>query len=423
MADKDGRKLKIPLAELRVGHFIDLERSWMDHPFLFSRFQVANLREIAVLRQMGLTDITVIVERSDRAALNPAAAPAATAEAPAESEATIAELNEQKQDLMKRASGFREERQQAAVRYAETVARITSFSRDLRIAPANAMEAAGGVVGEMVKAFDQKSEVLLNLVNLSDVSFSTDSHSLNVTVLSMLLARHLQLSPVEMQELGIGALMHDVGKIEIPTQITHKKQPLTPAEEAVLRTHPLHGSKLARTVGTLPAAAVAIIEQHHELLDGTGYPRKLPGHEIKRMVRIVAIANSYDNFCNPADPALAQSPRDAMAHCFKAQREKLDRDLVGSFIKVMGVYPPGTVVQLNDENLGMVISVDAAELLRPRVILYNPDIPREEALMVDLRERTDLEVKSVLKPTQFPPRICEYLGLSERLGYFYKSQA
>ncbi len=419
MSEKEVQNIKISVSELRVGHFVDLECSWRDHPFLFSRFKITSQAEIAAIRKMGLTEVTVLPSRSDSVAETTATVSAVEELADA---SVRQELWSGKEELVERASGYRNERQQAATRYKETVRKITAFSRDLRSAPANAMHAAGEIIDEMAAVFDKDSDVLLNLVNLSDASFTMYSHSLNVAVLSMMLGRQLKLRGEDMRSLGMGALIHDVGKIEIPTQITSKTQPLNASEEALLRTHTTHGAKLAQKLGTLSPAAVSIIAQHHEYEDGSGYPQKLQGNVLSPLVRIVAIANIYDNLCNPVDPARAMSPRDAMAHLFKTYAGKIDRDLIAVFIKAMGVYPPGTVVQLTDDNIGMVVSVDAAQSLRPLVILYNPDIPPKEALMVNLCERPDLQVKAVLKPKQVPERMYEYLGLQERIGYFYKEQ-
>jgi putative nucleotidyltransferase with HDIG domain len=420
MSEKENEKVRVAIDDLRIGHYVDLERSWKDHPFLFSRFKIASQAEIDTIRELGMTEVTILPDRCDPAALEKKATAPAAAPAPAKS--VRQELWDKKQELIQRASGFRGERQQAAYRYQETVKKITQFSRDMRTAPANAVLVAEEIVEEMVSAFDKNSSVLVNLVNLSDDNFSMYSHSLNVTVLSLVLGRYVGLGPEDMRVLGMGGLLHDLGKIEIPTQITSKSQ-LNHSEEALLRTHPLLGSRIAQKIRTVAPAVVAVIEQHHENLDGTGFPRQLKEAQLAKPVRIVAVANIYDNLCNPIDPTKAMSPRDAMAILFKTWAGKLDKDIVGAFIKAMGVYPPGTVVQLSDENIGMVVSVDPEQLLRPRILLYNPDIPRQDALMVDLRERPDLEVKVVLKPSQFPARIYEYLGMSERLGYFHKQKS
>src|SRR5262249_9602547 len=158
---------------------------------------------------------------------------------------------------------------------------------------------------------EKASEVLVNLVHLSESNFTLYTHALNVTVLSVALARFLELDNEEIRAIGIGALLHDMGKTEIPAQILARQGKLTPTEEALLRTHPTKGGKLTQRVTELPPEATAIIEQHHEFLDGSGYPRGLKGNQIWLGVRIVAIANLYDNLCNPPEVTAALSPRDA----------------------------------------------------------------------------------------------------------------
>jgi putative nucleotidyltransferase with HDIG domain len=424
--DHEQKKVKVNVADLSIGHYVDLELSWMHHPFLFSRFRITSAGELAAILELGLKEVTIIPDRCDpglaaggeeSAAATPESAAPPPSAAP-EGASIRQEMWSRKKELMKRASGFRDERAQAAERYQGTVRKITAFARDIRTAPANAVTAAESIVEDLARAFEGSCDVLLNLINLNDADFTMYSHSLNVTVLSVLLGRHLQLSDADIRTLGVGAIVHDIGKIEIPSQITNKTQALTPGEEALLRTHAAKGARLAQRIGSLPPEVIAIIEQHHEHLDGSGYPQRLRGGAISKLARIVAVTNTYDDLCNPNDPTQATSPRDAMAHLFRNFTAAFDADIVKSFIKAMGVYPPGTVVQLTDDNTGMVISVDREQLLRPRVILYNPDIPRADALMVDLRERTDLEIRNVLKPGQVPTRIYDYLGLSARLGYF-----
>lgn len=416
------QKEKISIDALRPGHYVDLELPWMSHPFLFSRFLVQSDKEVAVIRTLGLREVTVFPERSKlvhTADTMLAEAPADTA-ASAEDDAARDELWQQKQELIAQDERFRQERSELATAYQDTLRQITDFARELRHGPANAIRAADTIVTDMVSAFEKTAEVLVNLVNLADANFTTYTHALNVTVLSVLLARNLGLEGEEIHAIGMGALLHDIGKMELPQAIVSKTTRLTPAEEALLRTHPLRGLQMVQKVQMLAPETNAIIEHHHEFLDGSGYPHGLRENRLWLGVRIVAIANLYDNFCNPADASQAISPRDAMAKLYRDYRGRLDDKLVAAFIKAMGIYPPGTIVRLNDDSTGMVVSVDADQLLRPRVILYNPDVPRWNAMMTDLRERPDLEVKEILKPGDCPPELYEYLGISERLGYFYE---
>jgi putative nucleotidyltransferase with HDIG domain len=423
----NSQKVMIGVDQLRPGHYIALDIPWRNHPFLFSRFTVTSQKDIAVLRALGLKNVAIIPERCDPKVLEEAAAAASPPAVPEAEAAGADDLAQQalwneKQAIIERDLNFRKERMQIATRFQDTVKKVSSFAKDLRAGPANAVRAAEEIVGDMVSAFEKASEVLVNLVNLSDANFTIYTHSLNVTVLSVLLARFLKLEPDEVRAIGMGALVHDIGKMELPTKITRKTGKLTPAEDALLRTHPIKGLRIAEKVQLLAPEVAAIIERHHEFLDGSGYPQGLTGRQLWLGVRIVAIANTYDNLCNPPDPANALSPRDAMAMLYKNYEGKLDGELVSAFIKAMGVYPPGTVVRLSNGNVGMVVSVDPAQLLRPRVVVYNPDIPRWNAMMIDLREQKDIEVQEVLKPGECPPQLYEYLGISERLGYFYESR-
>jgi putative nucleotidyltransferase with HDIG domain len=423
----NSQKVMIGVDQLRPGHYIALDIPWRNHPFLFSRFTIASQKDIAVLRALGLQKVAIIPERCDPKVLEETGATASPPAAPEAAAAGADDLAQQalwneKQAIIERDLNFRKERMQIATRFQDTVKKVSSFAKDLRAGPANAVQAAEEIVGDMVSAFEKASEVLVNLVNLSDANFTIYTHALNVTVLSVLLARFLELEPDEVRAIGMGALVHDIGKMELPTKITRKTGKLTPAEDALLRTHATKGLHIAEKVQLLAPEVAAIIERHHEYLDGSGYPQGLTGRQLWLGVRIVAIANTYDNLCNPPDPANALSPRDAMAMLYKNYGGKLDSELVSAFIKAMGVYPPGTVVRLSNGNVGMVVSVDPVQLLRPRVVVYNPDIPRWNAMMIDLREQKDIEVQEVLKPGECPPQLYEYLGISERLGYFYESR-
>ncbi len=418
-------KQKISVGELKIGHYVDLELPWMKHPFLFSRFKISSPDEIEIIRQLGLADITIDPDRSTLTeAQTQAAATPPPRSAVEVTEEGIAkdEFWKRKQEMIARDAAFRAERQHIVTAYQETVKKVSNFARDLRAGPANAVASAEAIVGEMMGAFEKASEVLVNLVHLTEENFTTHSHSLNVTVLSVVLARHMKLESDEIRSIGIGALLHDIGKSEVPAQILAKHGKLTPAEEGVLKTHAIKGARIAQKIQDLPPEVIAIIEQHHEFLDGTGYPRGLREKQIWLPVRIVAVANMYDNLVNPPDVAHSVSPRDAMAIMYKHYQGKLDDQLVNNFIRAMGVYPPGTIVRLSNDDIGMVVSVDQAVLLRPRVVIYNADIPRWSAMMVDLRERTDLDVKEVLRPGDCPPALYEYLGISERLGYFYETR-
>jgi len=410
------RKVKIPVDRLVPGLFIDLERSWMHHPFLFSKFKLKSVQEIAIIKELGITEVMVFPDRSDTKV------PEATAQ-PASDVVTQKLLWQEKHDKVDQASLYRSSRHRIAARYQETVKQIKNLSTDLKSAPANAIRDAHVVAADMAKAFQKDSSVLINLVNLADQRFTMYSHTLNVTVLSLYLGSAMGLEQEPLRRLALGAVMHDIGKTAVPAKILMKRDALNPSELKLLQSHTLLGSRLVQQIDTLPPEALAVIEQHHEFLDGSGYPKGISGAEISTTARIATIANLYDNLCNPPDAKDAMTPKNAMAILFQKYKGRLDGQIVQRFIQSMGVYPPGTVVKLSDDSIGLVVAVDPKALLKPQVLLYSEDIPRNEAVMVDLQQYSDLAVVDVLRAGQHTERVFSYLGIQERVGYFYDQRS
>src|SRR5690606_21939186 len=124
-------------------------------------------------------------------------------------------------------------------------------------------------------------------------------HSLNVATLSMMLAKNLNLSPAEVKTVGIGALFHDIGKIKIPSQILRKTTDLSAPEQNLLKLHTKYGIELVGLTDTFPLEAWPIVEQHHEYIDGSGYPKALKEPQIDALAKIVAVVNAFDNLCHP----------------------------------------------------------------------------------------------------------------------------
>ena len=408
---KKKEAVKVPVDRLVVGLYVDLELPWNKHPFLFSRFKIAEPADIAAIREIGLEEVKVYPHKSD------VEIPAAPQEPPAEA-ASLDDAWREKAMHLKRAQQYRNERAQVAQHYQERSRLVRNIAQDLKGRPANAIKHAERIVEGFAADFESSSDFLTNLVNLGSGDHSFPNHSVNVTVLSLILASAEGITGDELRHIGMGALLHDVGKVEVPPKILLKKSKLNKVEMQMLRQHPVFGRKLTERVNNLPKPSMEIIERHHELLDGKGYPARIPGDQLSKLVRIVTICNTYDNLCNPANPAAAMTPKNALALMYTKYQEKLDKSLVERFIRTMGIFPPGTVVKLNDGKIGMVVAADSRDLLKPEVLLYSPDIPKSQALIVKLREHDDLKIEEVLKPGEYPSRINEYLGADGRIGYF-----
>ncbi|WP_444996104.1 HD-GYP domain-containing protein [Aliikangiella sp. IMCC44359] len=413
MAEK--RKIKLPVEKLLVGFMVDLELSWTKHPFLFSKFKISSKSDILVIKQLGLREVTVFPDQSDIEVAQKSQKEATPSKE--NSKQLTDEKWQEKNSKLENADKYRKQRSGVAKKYKEQAAKVRKLTAELKTEPANAIRDAAGLVDGLASDFENQKEIMTNLVNLGTGHHTMYNHCINVTILSLSLAATRGIEGDKLRQLARGALLHDVGKVELPGPIVNKTSQLTPAEVGVYQQHAPLGRKLCELVEGMPQDVLKIIELHHEFVDGSGFPHKIKGEEIPELVKIVSVANTYDNLCNPRDPNKAMTPKIALATMYSRFKDKLDNKLVQSFISTLGVFPPGSVVSLNDESIGLVVSVDPSDMLNPQVLLYNPDIPPLQALIINLNEHADLKIAKVLKPGEYPKRVYEYLGIEDRIGF------
>jgi putative nucleotidyltransferase with HDIG domain len=241
-------------------------------------------------------------------------------------------------------------------------------------------------------------------------------------MLSIMIAREVQLPAELASVLGLGALFHDIGRKNIPDKILTKTEPYTASEQHLYELHAQYGYDITQKL-QLPVAVSAIVRDHHELFDGGGYPRRLKGEAIGVLARIVAIANYYDELCNPLSIAQALTPHEALSMMFAKHRARFDPKLLQVFIRCLGVYPPGTIVQLSNNMTGMVATVNTAKPMRPMLVIYDAGVPRHEAIMVDMEQEPDLQIVNAIRPGQVPPDVYAYLSPRKRVSYYFDGQA
>jgi len=176
---------------------------------------------------------------------------------------------------------------------------------------------------------------------------------------------------------------------------------------------------LAQAMALAPAAVQAIA-QHHEAADGSGFPRGCSGAEMSPAAHILALINRYDGMCNPLNPARALTPHEALSRLFAMQKSRFDAKTLSAFIRMVGVYPPGSIVQLSDGRFAQVQAVNAARPLKPRVLVHDPRTPRSEALLLDLQDTPDLSIQRSLRPDQLPRAALDYLEPRPRYCYFFE---
>ena len=170
----------------------------------------------------------------------------------------------------------------------------------------------------------------------------------------------------------------------------------------------------------LSSSVLIAIAQHHEAADGSGFPLGLLGEDLSPAGRILALVNRYDGLCNPANHADALTPHEALSVLFSRMKAHFDAVTLNAFIRMMGVYPPGSVVQLVNGLYALVISVNSARPLRPKVIVHDPATPQEQASVLDLESLPELGILRSLKPSQLPRAALDYLSPRQRIYYFFE---
>jgi putative nucleotidyltransferase with HDIG domain len=423
MAELSIPEYRVPVDRLCPGVYIRLEHlAWFEHPFLFNSFKIKDEQQIEVLKRLDLGEVVCVPEKSDRAPLEPEEA-AGIAPAPAPSEQSVEDLWRVKRERARLLAEKKRRIAECEARYASAVQDVTELMRLVLAGKPQAVPQAIRLIEGLTPSFLADRESTLHLMTLQGQAERLYFHALNVAVLSLMVGHEVGLTERELLYLGAGALFHDVGKVQIEKRILKKPGALTRAEQAMIQRHPELGRDMVAPIREFPRPALEVIVQHHERMDGTGYPRGLAGEAIDRLARITAIADAYDNHCNRPDPADSYTPYQALSHMFSREQSRFDRELLSLFIRCLGVYPPGTVIQLSNGAIGMVVSVNPQYQLYPSVVVYDPEIPKKEALVIDLSEERELTIDKSIRPAQLPRDIYDYLNPRTRISYFVEPDA
>jgi putative nucleotidyltransferase with HDIG domain len=429
MTTKESEAQFVDTANLRIGMFVYLDLGWMKHSFALNSFKIASQQQIDTILKLGINRIRWSPEKSDPEpipGLPPESAPATvegkvgtggttTRAALAEAMAADAEVRRQRRENL---SVQRESLEACERQFTSATRSYRQVLDTVRAQPEAARAQTEQAIGFMVGKMLEQEESAIRLLS-ENAGEKASLHSLNVTVISLLLGKTMGLDAAALNELGVGALLHDIGKIELPERLRWSDTPFNNAERKLYQAHVEHGIALASAM-RLSAGALAIVTQHHELADGRGYPRQLANDQTSPLAHIVSLVNHYDNLCNPANPALAITPHEALSHMFAQMKRQFDAPVLTLFIRMMGVYPPGSVVELNDGRFAMVVSVNSSRPLKPRIVIFDPRVPREEALVENLEHSPNLGIHRSMKPLQLPKAAFDYLSPRQRMCYFFE---
>jgi putative nucleotidyltransferase with HDIG domain len=358
---------KILIDQLQPGMFIhDLGADWLSHPFLRHRFAVKTDADVVKIRESGIRELYIDVERGDDVTDAPT-----EREVQAAVEAEIREVAKDKPDIQAPVSSS-EEMGRAKFIHRDAIDIVRGVMHDVRLGAQANVRALEPVVERMTHSILRNSSALLSLCMLKDADTYTFQHSVSVSALMITFCRSLDMKPEQIREAGLGAMLHDVGKMKTPLDVLNKPGRLTDEEFAIMRRHPVDGYELLVAQGGLSETALHITRQHHERMDGSGYPDKLPGDQIDFYARMAAIVDVYDAISSERCYHKGMPPSEALRKLFEWSKFHFDMDLVKRFVHCIGIYPAGSLVMLESGRLAVVTEQNEAQLLKPKVrVIYD----------------------------------------------------
>lgn len=226
-----------------------------------------------------------------------------------------------------------------------------------------------GMVGDLDSQIDLNTNVLLNLSHIKTHDNYLFSHVTNVAILAMIIGKELKLSEQEQKDLGLAALLHDFGMTKVNNSIYDKSHALSPEEWAEIKQHPDHSVELLKQSGSFPEAILRGVHEHHERIDGSGYPRGIKGSDIHLFGKIIAVADVYDACISPRIYRKRMVPYQALKNLL-GQPHLFDIKILKSFVACMAIYPIGSIIKLNTGETAKVIGINQGAPFRPEIRIY-----------------------------------------------------
>jgi putative nucleotidyltransferase with HDIG domain len=269
----------------------------------------------------------------------------------------------------------------------------------------------------IVESILRNPDALISLCQIRGYDEYTYTHSVNVSVLTTSMASTMGYNRDQLLEIGVGGMLHDIGKMRVPESILNKPGKYTDWEFNMMKKHPEYGMEIVKDKKNISEFSKKLIIQHHERYNGKGYPRRLKGAEIDEIGLIGAVADVYDALTSNRVYRAAWTPQKALAVIFQGCDEEYSRNIVERFTRQMGIYPVGSFVRLVSGEMGIVTHVDKGQLLLPAVLILFDSSGNRLAKPVEydlLKKKNEPDGKSYsiqisLNPGAYGVEIAEYI--------------
>lgn len=356
---------KVSVSEVRVGMYVSrLDRPWLETRYLFQGFYINSREDIEELQEQ-CEYVYVDPARGERPAqaLRPL-----SSNTPDDALAAVFR-NTAGIDRYPVATSVEEELEACRESRSGAIDLVANLLYDIRAGRNIKVEAVRTAVSGLMGSIIRNPDAFFWLTRLKNADDYAYAHCVDACGLAMAFARHLGFSRPEMEDLAVGALLFDIGKLQLPEGLLKKPGRLTDKEYALIRRHVEFGAQMVEDMQGGSEAIVSVIWHHHERHNGKGYPRGIPGHKIPVNGRIAALVDCYDAITSERPYSAAVSAYDAVQMIYEWRDKDFQADMVEQFIQCIGLYPTGTLVELNTGEVGLVLSQNRVRRLRPKVML------------------------------------------------------
>ncbi|WP_413702312.1 HD-GYP domain-containing protein [Psychromonas sp. KJ10-10] len=345
---------------LKKGMYInDLKCGWLNHPFALNRFKIEKDADIQKIINAGVKSLEidtskgldVFVEKRDKR------------------NAKLREAVDQRIENEPKAVTAIAEPGKAKTAFSEAGKLITDMMANVKMGQHIELEQVNPVINKLSQSILRNQNALLGLSRIRHMDVYTFEHSVSFSVLMMAFAKSMGLSEKIICEVGIGGLLHDIGKTLTPNEILNKPGKLTPEEFVIMKEHVVHSRKILEKTKGISQISMDIVAQHHEKYDGNGYPLGLKGDQISRYGQMVAIVDVYDALTADRCYHIGKEPSEVLKLLVKWSGAHFNPSLVGQFIQSVGIYPAGSLVMLNNNYLAKVIDINE-NMLKPVIEVF-----------------------------------------------------
>lgn len=354
-------------------HVVELDRPWLETPFLFQGFTLENQADIKAVQQYCHFVYVEIERERLRSTVAPtttaASHPGPKGESGKAPSGRFFGMFKKRSATLEVLVPIEQELPKAIEAHEKTSRLVRTLMDDLRFGSLINSTALKEQVNECVESIIRNPDAMLWLTQLKEKDEHSASHALNVCILAVVFGRYLGLPQDELEKLGLCGLLHDVGKTQVPTALLRKAGPLSADEMQEMKKHTIHGRNILMATSDMYYGAVDAAYTHHERMDGSGYPRGLIGSQISPYARMLAIIDAYDDLTSAQVYRKELTAFEALKTINQDKGTKFDEPLVKHFVAMIGVFPVGSIVELSTGHVGIVITSNRKHLTLPRILL------------------------------------------------------